>query len=191
MKLSHYPKMLFSSHGGWDELRARAPTPRRLMLKLVLPFSLLPALMICYAGLAHGQLYAPAAGLERWLAAAALFFVAELATVPLMAWTLQALAAGRKLAAGFDQCFLLAAGAAVPLWLSSLALLAPDPAFNLLGALLGLAASFALLYHGLPAILGLEEEVESQHFAYSALCAGAAAWALLLALALLPLFGGW
>lgn len=121
MKLSHYPKMLFSSHIGWDELRGHAPSPRSMMLKLVLPFSLLPALMICYAGLAHGPLYAPAAGMERWLIAAALFFVVELATVPLMAWVLQTLAASHKLSAGFDACFLLAAGAAVPLWLSSLA----------------------------------------------------------------------
>lgn len=190
MKLSAYPRMMFSFHDGWDELHRQPPAVISVMLKLVLPFSLLPALMILYAGYANGSYYSAGADLSRWEDAASLFLIAELATVPLMAWVLQSIAGTKGLKAQYHDSFLLAASAALPLWLSSLVLFVPNLAFNLVGALLGLVASFAMLYHGLPAMFGTDEDIESMDLAYSALSAGGAAWAILVALVLLPLFGG-
>lgn len=53
----------------------------------------------------------------------------------------------------------------------------------------GLFGAFAMLYHGLPVMFGTDEDIESLDLAYSAISVGGAAWAILMALVLLPLFG--
>ncbi len=189
MKLSVYSRMMVSFHEGWDELQRERPSINNLMLNLVLPFSMLPSAMILYAGHVNGTYYAPQVPVERWDGAALLFLLAELATVPLMAWVLQQIAGSKQIAASFHDSFVLAASAALPLWLSSLVLLVPNLAFNLVGALFGLFGAFAMLYHGLPVMFGTDEDIESLDLAYSAISVGGAAWAILMALVLLPLFG--
>jgi len=189
MKLSAYSKMMISFHDGWDELHRERPSITSLMLNLVLPFSLLPAAMILYAGHVNGGYYAPGVDISRWNMAALLFLFAELGTVPLMAWVLRQIAESKQLQASFHDSFVLAASAAIPLWLSSLVLLVPNLAVNLVGALFGLLGAFAMLYHGLPVMFGTDEDIESLDLAYSAISAGGAAWAILMALVLLPLFG--
>ncbi|WP_137938457.1 Yip1 family protein [Chitinivorax sp. B] len=189
MKLSAYSRMITSFHVGWDELHRDPPSIISMMINLVLPFSLLPAAMILYAGHVNGQLYVPNASIDRWNTIALLFLVAELATVPLMAWVLRLIAESKQLQATYRDGFVVAAAAAIPLWLSSLVLLIPNPAINLIGVLLGLLASFAMLYHGLPEMFGTDEGIESLDLAYSSISAGGAAWTLLMAMVLLLLFG--
>ncbi len=189
MKLSTYSKMMVSFHDGWDELHRSRPSVTSLMFNLVLPFSLLPVAMVLYAGHVNGAYYAPGVSLDRWNLVAALFLLAELVTVPLMAWVLCQIAESRHLQADYQDGFVMASAAAVPLWLSSLALFWPNMAVNVAGALAGLLGSFALLYHGMPEMFGTDEDVDSLDLAYSAISAGGAAWAILMALVLLPLFG--
>lgn len=187
MKALDYPLMLVSYHDGWDTLRHQQPTAAATLLKLVLPAVMLPVAMILYAASRHGDYYAPGEPASAWIVVAELFFVAQLASVPLMAWVIQSAAGTRQLQCSFDRCFQLAATSAIPLWLSSLTLLVPSILFNAVCVVGGLAGAFSLMYHGLPAMIGEEEGVEAMGLAYTVMAAGATLWVLLCALVIMPM----
>ena len=86
MNVVQMPKMIWSFSEGWDDLIRVHPSATRLFALLVFPLSLLPPAMIYYAGGSHGDVFVPGVSPEQWHKAAAIFFVAELLTVPLMAW---------------------------------------------------------------------------------------------------------
>ncbi|UXY17049.1 hypothetical protein N8I74_08575 [Chitiniphilus purpureus] len=190
MKLADYSQMFVSFHQGWDELRATHPHARAVFFKLVLPLSLLPALMILYAGMRSGGYYAPALGLSGWAMLAAIFLAAELATVVLMGWVVHRLTARQVDSSSFDHGFLLAAIAAVPMWLSSLTLFVPNLGFNIACAVLGLLAACALVYHGVPTMAGYERRDEVRDLTYLVMWIGAGAWAILSILVLVPMMNG-
>lgn len=187
MKATAYPLMFVSYHDGWDELSRRHPTATATLLKLVLPAVLLPVAMILYAASRHGNYYAPGVPQSGWIAVAELFFVAQLVSVPLMALVIKSAASTRHLHCDLNRCFQLAATSAIPLWLSSLTLLVPNMLFNATCVVAGLLGAFSLMFHGLPAMIGEEEGVESMGIAYTVLAAGATLWILLCALVLMPI----
>lgn len=189
MKPLDYPKMMFSFHAGWDELRWIHPSIVKVSVGLVLPLSLLPALMIALAGYYHGNYYEPGVSLVRWYEVAGLFFLAELATVPLMAWVIHLIAKDKGHPIQFHDSYLLAAVTPIPLWISSLSLLVPNLRFDAAIGLIGLVASGSLLYHGVSSILGIEEALDAQDVTYKVFAVGAIAWGLLVALAVLPTMG--
>lgn len=189
MKPLDYPKMIFSFHTGWDELREIHPSIVKVSAGLVLPLSLLPALMIALAGNLHGNYYEPGVALQRWYDVAGLFFLAELATVPLMAWIIHLIAKDKGRPVRFHDSYLLAALTPIPLWLSALSLLVPSLQFNAIIGVLGLAASGSLLYHGVSNILGIEETLDAQDVTYKVFAIGAIAWGVLVALVVLPVMG--
>lgn len=189
MKPLDYPKMIFSFHSGWDELRGVHPSIVKISAALVLPLSLLPVLMIALAGYLHGNYYEPGVSLQRWYDVAGLFFLAELATVPLMAWVIHLVAKDKGHPVEFHDSYLLAAVTPIPLWLSSLCLLLPNMQFNAALSVAGLAASASLLYHGVSSILGIDEQLDVQDVTYKVFAVGAIAWSLLVTLAVWPIMG--
>lgn len=189
MKLLDYPKMIFSFHSGWDELREIHPSIVKVSLALVLPLSLLPVLMIALAGYLHGNYYMPGVSVQRWYDVAGLFFLGELVTVPLMAWVIHLIAKDKGHPVEFHDSYLLAAVTPIPLWLSSLSLLLPSMQFNAVLSFVGLAASASLLYHGVRSILGIEEELDVQDVTYKVFAIGAIVWSLLVTLAVWPIMG--
>ena len=175
------PRMVYSSRHGWAALRSAQPSARRLFIQLVLPFSLVPAFMLAYAGYAHGNVLAPGSTLTQWGIAAAVFLVAELLTVPLMARLLHAMLG--RLAPSSDACFALAAYAAIPLWLSSLGLFSSSLFVVGMLAVAGLCAACTTLFHGLAAYFDAQADtLMSQYYAYAVLAAGLCAWLVLIAL---------
>lgn len=186
MKISAYSHMLVSDHAGWDELRAHHPTARGTFFKLVLPLSVLPAVMITWAGMMHGSFYAPDAPSSYWLITALVFFAAELISVRGMTWVIDLLSRQLTSKPDHDSSYLLATLAAVPLWLSSLTLFVPVVAFNLLCGVLGLAIACMLLYHGIPAMLGHARDEDTRDMTWLTLWIGAGAWAILGVIAALP-----
>jgi hypothetical protein len=187
MKVIDYPLMLVSYHDGWDTLSRQHPTATTMLLKLVLPAVILPVSMILYAASRHGAYYAPDTPASAWIVVAELFFVAQLMSVPLMAWVIQSIAETQHISCRFDRCFQLAATSAIPLWLSSLTLLVPNILFNAACVAGGLGAAFSLMYHGLPTMIGEEEGVDAMGMAYTVIAAGATLWVLLVALVLMPM----
>ncbi|HSC81689.1 MAG TPA: DUF1282 domain-containing protein, partial [Chitinolyticbacter sp.] len=156
----------------------------------VLPLSLLPALMILYAGFVNGVMYAPTLSLTGWMLIAAVFLAAELGTVTLMGWIIHQLTARHMSEGDYDGSFLLAAVAAVPMWLSSLTLFVPNLPFNIACAVLGLIAACALVYHGLPTMVGEHDQAELRDTTYLVMWMGAGAWAVLSMLILLLMLAG-
>ncbi len=189
MRPLDYPKMMFSFHAGWDELCVIHPSIVKISLGLVLPLSLVPALMIALTGYLHSDYYEPGVALQRWYDVAGLFFLAELATVPLMAGIIHLIAKDKGHSIRFHDSYMLAAVTPIPLWLSALSLLLPNLLFNAVIGVAGLVASASLLYHGVSTILGIEESLDVQDVTYKVLSVGAIAWGLLVALAVLPTMG--
>ncbi|WP_084186834.1 YIP1 family protein [Andreprevotia chitinilytica] len=189
MKASAYPHMLTSFHDGWDELHTAKPREQNIFFKLVLPLSLLPVLMVLYAGNFHGAYYSSTA-MGRWETLAAVFFVAEMITVPGMAWIIRQLAKAHMAHSDYDGSYLLAAVAAVPMWLSSLTLFVPFLPFNIACAVTGLVLACALVYHGIPVMLGKDRDDDVRDMTYLVMWIGVGAWAILSSLIALLFVAG-
>lgn len=186
MKLIQLPRMVVSFHNGWDELIRLHPSISALFLLLVLPLSLLPPVMIHHAGVIYGDVFIAGVSSEQWLRAALIFLAAELLTVPFMAWVIHSVVRMNEIAADYHECFVLAAVAPIPLWLSSVALLVPNLSFNLAVGVVALGASIGLIYHGVYALFGLRDGGEARAFEMATVIAGAGllAWLLLMQITL-------
>lgn len=186
MSLLQVPKMLFSFHEGWDELTRIHPSILRLFAVVVLPLSLLPPAMIYYAGASYGDVFDPGVSPEQWRSAAMVFLLAELVTVPAMAWLIHLVVRLNDAEAEHHQCFTLAAIAPVPLWFSSLALAVPNLFFNIIIGGLALLCSVTLIYRGVAALFHVGEDVRALQMATVIAGAGLLAWLLLMQIVLVP-----
>jgi len=154
--------MIFSFHDGWDEMIRIHPSITRLFAIVVLPLSLLPPAMIVYAAGRYGDIFALGVSTQQWYTAAGIFFVAELLTVPAMAWLIHLiLTRAYDVRAEYHECFTLAAIAPIPLWLSSLALFVPSLAFNVVIGILALFGSTGLIYHGVYTLFHMRENLQA------------------------------
>lgn len=185
MNLMQTPKMIFSFHEGWDELVRIHPSIARLFALVVLPLSLLPPAMIYYAGGSYGDVFDPGVTPAQWHAAAGIFFLAELLTVPAMAWLIHLVVRANEVDADYHECFTLAAIAPIPLWLSSLALFVPSLFANVVVGGLAMACSFGLIYHGVSTLFRMREEVGAFQIATVIAGAGLLAWLLLMQIVLM------
>ena len=185
MTLLQMPKMILSFHDGWDELIRIHPSTSRMFALVVLPFSLLPPAMIYYAGGNYGDVFAAGISPGQWHASAAIFFVAELLTVPLMAWLMHLVSRANNVTADYHLCFTLAAIAPVPLWISSLVLFVPNLAIGVAVGGLALLCSLGLTYRGVYALLRMHDDVRALQMATVITGAGLLAWLLLMQIVLM------
>jgi hypothetical protein len=111
----------------------------------------------------------------------------ELLTVPLMGWLIRKLANDHQVTIDFQDSFLLASITAVPMWLSSLGLLSGDLWLVIACVIMGLLLAASVLYHGLYAILKLEDTVDAQVMGYKIFSFGGIVWIMLCSFVALPL----
>ncbi|MBE0613447.1 MAG: DUF1282 family protein [Burkholderiales bacterium] len=185
MNLLQMPKMILSFHEGWDELIRVHPSIGRMFALLVFPFSILPAAMIYYAGGHYGDVFTPGVSAQQWHFAAGVFFLAELLTVPAMAWIMHLACRANDVPAGYHQCFTLAAIAPIPMWISSLVLLIPNLAVCIVVGALGLACSLAITYRGMFALFRMHEDLRAMQMATVVTGAGLLAWLVLMQIVLM------
>jgi hypothetical protein len=143
--------------------------------------------MLLYAGFDHPTAYMSDALFSQWQDVAVLFLFAELISVAVMAWAIKQMALSRNIVADYKDTFLLATITAIPMWLSSLGLSIPVIWATLAIAALGLAASASLLYHGIFAILKLEDEMDAQALSYATFSVGIFVWVVLCTFVIVPL----
>lgn len=207
MKTLHFPHI-----HGWDFL-ARSHVPVAVMFFFyVLPMSLIPPLMLYYAGTTYHDNLLPALTLtaSQLQILSGVFFVAELAGVFLMAGAIEFMAnaelkvmhSRQKLLeypaeppsmgapvnaprVEYHDAFMLAAIAPTPLWLAPFILLVPSFMIDMTIGALALLASALLLYHATPAILKLDEKGEGALFRYMMITGGMVAWAAMMYLTLI------
>jgi len=181
-------KMLVSPDAIWPDLDRFDSTVVRVFAFLVVPLSLLPPAMIYWAGNHHGDAFVPGFSNKPWALIGALFFVCELVSVTCMAWLL------RKVAHAWDEqvsgrnAYIIAAVAAIPLWVSSLGLLVPSLAFNIALATVALMLSCALIFQGVRSFCRIDEYRSERTFVITQLVfgGGLAAWGFLMLLLIIP-----
>ena len=66
MKVLSYMKMPFSFHDGWQELKAKPPSIPLLAWCVVLPMSLLPPVMLYFAGTHYGDAFMAGFADREW-----------------------------------------------------------------------------------------------------------------------------
>lgn len=181
MSIFTLPKMIFSNTG-WQELAGMPPRLINFLALVVLPLTLLPPVMLYYAGSNYGDQFVAGFGAKPWGAIATVFFLTEIISVLLMGWLIWEMAKWYKLRASIGDAFMLAGIAPIPMWLSSLCLLIPNIAVDVGIALLALAAGCSLLYRGICAFCHTREEVSAAGITQTVMSAGMFCWALLLVL---------
>ena len=196
MLLSDVPSMIVSETSGWREVDSAHRPYRWYLTRLVLPLSLLPSLLYVYAESVHPgavlPLTTPALTGTQLFASALVFYIAQVAMVAYMAMLVQRTALARDHDPGFDGAYALATIAPLPLWLGSLALAVPSQGFNVAVLVLALAASIALIRHGVRPLLHIRDDKTAHYVADMVTMAGMVAWMgllLLSGLVLSILFG--
>lgn len=180
MNILSIPKMILAPRNSWLHLEKVPPSLANLFLSLVLPLSALPPLLLYYAGTHYGDTFAGGFGGKPWGTIAIIFFLTEMLTVLGMGWFIRQVAAVQKTHISTNDAYMLAGITPIPLWLSSLALLVPNLAFNVVAVLMALAASCSLIYHGAYALCHMSEETTAAAITQTVMGAGVSAWALLL-----------
>lgn len=178
MNLQSLSKMPFSSGAAWPEFAVLNKEVAKVFLYLVVPFSLLPPVMIAMAGIQYGNGISD----SYWSKFAVVLFLAEIVSVSLMAWLIAycARAYGEELS--YRNAYLLAAIAPVPLWLSSLGLLVPSLAFNAVIAVVALCLSYGLIHHGVRSFCNIAQGTNAGAITRLVFGVGLLVWAALLTL---------
>lgn len=197
MSITHMSHMLISETEGWSDIARKHPTAGRLLLYLVAPMSLLPPLMYAYSEWINPgavfPLSVPAISGFQLLVTGVVLFAVQLVMVSFMATIIQRMSMARDHDPGYENAYVLAAIAPVPLWLSSLALFVPSLAFNLIVVAAAWVASVALIRHGVRPMLRVDDARKSRYIANMVIMAGVAAWIglMVISAAILSMLLGW
>ena len=186
MNISSLFKMPFSPEATWPELARTDSTVAKTFWLMVVPLSLLPPGMIYLAGSQYGDVFVEGFSRKPWAPfAAVIFFLAEIASVSLMGWLVKRVASAWKERISYRDAYVVAAVAAVPLWISSLGLLVPSLAFNVALSVVALLVSCGLVFQGVRYFCQITEERIEQAFSITRLVFGAGllAWGFLILLA--------
>lgn len=143
---------------GWSRLAHTNPSIPRLFLLHVIPFSVIPPLMLYLAGGKYGGQFFPMMAPSKLLLIAAIFFLVEMAAVPVMGALIRHLGELGEVHPSYRDAFILAAVAPTPLWLAPIFLLVPSALVNLAVISLALMAAAGLIYYGIPVVFRMKEK---------------------------------
>ncbi|HJW24206.1 MAG TPA: YIP1 family protein [Rhodocyclaceae bacterium] len=174
------PSLTAIARTAWFVLGRTHPSLPRMFLRLVVPLSLLPPVMLYYAGTYHGDDFMPGFAARDWVSIAFIFLIAELATVGAMGTVIRWVAKLNGHFADRTSAYLLAFAAPIPLWLSSLSLLVPNFIFAACLGMLAFGFSCLVIYHGVSALLKVKEDLVAGSIAFGIMACGLLAWAMLL-----------
>lgn len=185
MKLNTLLYLPFSTHEGWLEIERIHPRLLKLFAFIVLPLSLLPPLMVYYAGTHYPEAFLPQGLAKDWAAVAAAFFLTEVFTLLVMGWLIKQVAETNTLRIDYHDAYLLASISPIPLWLSSLALFVPSLSFNVVVSLAAIGLSCSIIYHGIEGLGHTGEDMAAANVVQTVIGIGLIAWALMLVLVIL------
>lgn len=172
--------LFFSPVKGWSHLEQSKPTMHRLFLLHVIPFSLIPPLMIYFASSRYGGQLIPALSDSRLLLVAGILFIVELVVVPVMGMIIREVAEVAEIHPSYRDAFTLAAIAPTPLWLAPVFLVVPSVLLNLAVVSLAMMAAAGLIYYGIPVIFKIRETGHAILLFGAVLIAGVVAWGFLM-----------
>ena len=183
MRVLTFLKLPFNHREGWKELQASYPSIPLLAWLVVLPMSLLPPVMLYYAGTHYGDAFMAGFADREWRFITTIVFLAEILSFFVIGWVIYAVVNGTdELSISYRDAYLLAALAPLPLFVASLSLLVPNLFFNVVVIFSGLGISCSLIYHGLQALCMHQEfNVATISATYTIMAASALGWGILFA----------
>ncbi|WP_404364761.1 Yip1 family protein [Marinobacter sp.] len=183
MTISRLFQLPFSGNGPWLELKRLNLSIPFLAWVVVVPMSFLPPLMLYYAGTHYGDSFMTGFADKEWRFITTILFLAELLTFFVMGWLIRAVLDSQKMEISYQEAYLLAAVAPIPLWLSSLALLVPVLAVSVVAVSVGMFLSCALIYQGIRSMCHrTDDDVVAMSATYTIMAASLLAWGLLMAI---------
>ncbi len=170
---------------GWETFSHSHMSVSRLFVLYALPLSIVPPVMIYYAGVNYGVHLLSTLSAMQLQAIGIVFFFAELVMTFLVAAIIQRLSEWVEIKSAFEDCYKLAVVVATPLWVAPLFLYIPSVILNLTVGAAALVLSGILVFYSVPAILKVEEKGHAILLSGSILAIGLVAWAAMLYLTLL------
>lgn len=156
------PLILFSLFAtparGWSRLVHSKPSIPGIFFLHVVPFSLIPPLMLYVAGGKYGGHFFPTMSPTKLLLIALILFLVELAAVPIMGMLIRQLGELGEIHPSFKDSFIIAAVAPTPLWMAPIFLLVPNALVIVVVISLALMATAGLLYYGIPVMFRMKEQ---------------------------------
>lgn len=183
MTITQLLSLPFSGNGVWHELKRMDLSIPFLAWVIVVPMSFLPPVLLYYAGTHYGDSFISGFADKEWRFITTILFLAELLTFFVMGWLVKAVLDGHQLHIEYQDAYLLAAIAPLPLWLSSLALLVPVLAVSVIAVFAGMFLSCALIYQGVRSLCKLtDNDVVAMSATYTVMAASLLAWGILMAM---------
>lgn len=180
MSFAHYSAMLTSETEGWPVIERSHRSIRSLLLGLVMPLSIVPPAMFAFSERIYPgavfPLSVPAMTSGQLLTSGLILFAMQLSMVSFMAMLIRRMAIAQDHDPGAENAYTLAAIAPVPLWLSAFALLVPSLMVNLLILAAAWVASAALIRHGVPPLLKINDAGKAHYVSNLVTAAGVIAW---------------
>lgn len=183
MSIAKMFRLPFSGNGVWLELQRQNFSIPFLAWAVVVPLSFLPPVLLYYAGTHYGDAFLAGFADKEWRFITTILFLAELLTFFVMGWLIRAVLEGDKLEISYQDSYLLAAVAPIPLWLSSLALLVPVLAVSVVAVAVGMFLSCALVYQGVRSLCHRSDnDIVTMSATYTIMAASLLAWGILMAM---------
>ena len=173
-----------SPESTWNRIMQLRPAVWQLYLFWVIPLSIIPPLMLYYAGTHHGGKLMPAVNTGELKAMAILFFVVEVVAVPVMALVVQKLGQVVEMTPEYRDTFRLASVAPTPLWIAPLFLFVPSMLLNIAISALAMMLAALLIFVGVDPVFRLKDAGQSLLMAGAILAAGLVGWVIMVILAL-------
>jgi len=150
--------LFFTPTKAWRELMQSPPSIHQLYLLHVLPFSLIPPVMIYIAGNRHTTFFLDLLPGNKLVIVAIAFFIVQLVVVPVMAMIIRQLGEIIDIHPSYKDAFIIAAIAPTPMWMAPVFLIVPDILVNIAITSWAMMASAGLVYYGIPAVFKLGNE---------------------------------
>ena len=173
-------RLFFMPTKGWKDLMQSQPSIHRLYLSHVIPFALIPPLMIFIAGRTHSELFFDLLPGNKLIIVSVAFFLVQLVVVPAMASIVRQLAEVAEIHPSYKDAFILAAVAPTPLWMAPIFLMVPDILVNIGITSLAMMASAGFIYYGIPVVFKIKEQGHALLLFGAILIAGVIAWGFLM-----------
>lgn len=153
------------------------PNRSSVFSRMVLPFALVPPLMIQFAMRDHAAAYRLDAASANWEWIALLVFAAELVSVTVVAGMLRLTTPADAMRPSRPRALAIAARAAAPLWASAVVLAVPSLGALVVTHLLAHAVALRRLYLDIRDEFRLGNEVQALHLTYMVYSVPVVLWA--------------
>ncbi len=173
--------------GVWDAFTHSHMSVLTLFLLYAVPMSVIPPVMIYYAGVTYGGGLLPAVSAVQLQIIGILLFLTELAMTFVVAYLIRRMGEVIDIKPAFEDAYKLAVVVPTPLWLAPLFLFIPSFMVNLTAVSAALMLSGILIFYSVPSILKVEEKGHAILLSGSILSAGLVVWAAMMFLTLISL----